>query len=309
MWRRDPDPIARGPRRWQSAGFAGNGFDFSSVTAINDYVEIPASVAGDIWGADAGATATAAITGSAVSSLSLTAGGTLYTGGALVVITGGGGTGATGTATVVAGVVTALNLTAGGTGYTSAPTVTIVPNAQQFLACCYVKLPTTANWMTATNYALPFLGWATSAAGYSGGSDLVQISQSNFGSLQRVHLARQVNGSSVGDVVLVPNAADFGSVVQLAMWRNAAGVGVRIRSANGIVAGTSTVTAPNIGNFSGLTGKAGIGPANWANAIGTGAKNWRLYRGFIENLLTSGRDPVAVLDADYARVAARGVFS
>ena len=41
----------------------------------------------------------------------------------------------------------------------------------------------------------------------------------------------------------------------------------------------------------------------------TGAVKWRYYRSFIENLTTSGRDPATVLDADYARTVARGVFS
>ena len=78
--------------------------------------------------AGSGATATSAVAGGSVSSLNLTAGGTLYSGTPSVVFTGGGGgVGAMAQATVAGGVVTALNLISGGTGYTTAPTVTIVP--------------------------------------------------------------------------------------------------------------------------------------------------------------------------------------
>lgn len=62
-----------------------------------------------------------------VVSITRTAGGTGYTSGATVTITGGGGTGATATATVTSGAVTAFVMTAFGTGYTSVPTVTVTP--------------------------------------------------------------------------------------------------------------------------------------------------------------------------------------
>ena len=74
------------------------------------------------------ATATAAITGDAVSSFTITDGGEHYKSALppTVTITGGGGSGATGTAVVSAtGIVTGITVTAGGTGYTSAPSVAI----------------------------------------------------------------------------------------------------------------------------------------------------------------------------------------
>ena len=78
-------------------------------------------------GGGTGATATAAVTGGAVTGFTVTAGGTGYTMGALVTL-GGPGTGAVGTAVVVGGILTAINLVSGGTGYTTAPTVTLAPN-------------------------------------------------------------------------------------------------------------------------------------------------------------------------------------
>jgi len=62
----------------------------------------------------------------AVSSLSITDGGSNYLDGSLV-FSGGGGSGASGTFTVSGGVIDTLTLTDGGTGYTSAPTVTPDP--------------------------------------------------------------------------------------------------------------------------------------------------------------------------------------
>ncbi len=74
------------------------------------------------------ATATATLTGDAVSAITVTDGGEHYKSALppTVTITGGGGSGATATATVSsAGIVTGITITSGGSGYTSAPTVTI----------------------------------------------------------------------------------------------------------------------------------------------------------------------------------------
>ena len=74
------------------------------------------------------ATATATITGDAVSAITVTDGGEHYKSALppTVTFSGGGGSGATATATVSsAGIVTGITITSGGSGYTSAPTVTI----------------------------------------------------------------------------------------------------------------------------------------------------------------------------------------
>ena len=74
------------------------------------------------------AKATAAITGDAVSGITITDGGAHYKVATppSVTISGGGGTGATATATVSStGIVNGITITSGGSGYTTAPTVTI----------------------------------------------------------------------------------------------------------------------------------------------------------------------------------------
>lgn len=60
-----------------------------------------------------------------ITSITLTNGGTGYTGTPTVSFSGGGGTGAAANAVVVGGVVTAIEITNVGSGYTSAPIVTI----------------------------------------------------------------------------------------------------------------------------------------------------------------------------------------
>lgn len=66
------------------------------------------------------------VSGGGVSpNIQVTAGGSGYTGGATVAISGGSGSGATATATVVGGVVTAITLTNAGTGYLPADTLTV----------------------------------------------------------------------------------------------------------------------------------------------------------------------------------------
>jgi hypothetical protein len=100
-----------------------NGNQLIISTGVNGYIYyiIPGS----------GATATAVLTSTAVSSVTVNTGGVGYTGTAPTIsFIGGGGSGATATATVSNGAVTAINVTAGGTGYTSPPTVVIT--AQTF---------------------------------------------------------------------------------------------------------------------------------------------------------------------------------
>lgn len=95
---------------------AGTGGWVIAYSSITDAVGLTPGVA---------ATATSAITSGAVSSISVTNGGTNYNNRPFITLTGGGGTGATAEATVVNGVITAINVINGGSGYTSAPSVTV----------------------------------------------------------------------------------------------------------------------------------------------------------------------------------------
>jgi fibronectin-binding autotransporter adhesin len=65
-------------------------------------------------------------TGSGLSSVSITSGGSGYQTAPVIKITSGGGSGATAVATVTGGVITGVTITNPGVGYTSTPTVTVV---------------------------------------------------------------------------------------------------------------------------------------------------------------------------------------
>jgi hypothetical protein len=68
---------------------------------------------------------TAVLTGDAVSSVTITDGGSGLSVAPQLIFTGGGGTGAVATATITAGVITLVTVITGGSGYTSAPTITV----------------------------------------------------------------------------------------------------------------------------------------------------------------------------------------
>lgn len=72
-----------------------------------------------------GGTGTAALTATAVTSVTVGVGGTGYTAAPAITFTGGGGSGAAAHAVLTAGVITSFVVTAGGTGYTSVPTVVV----------------------------------------------------------------------------------------------------------------------------------------------------------------------------------------
>jgi hypothetical protein len=69
--------------------------------------------------------AAAAVTNGQVTAVSVTSGGSGYTGNPTITFSGGGGIGASATATVASGIVTAINIISGGSGYTNTPTVTL----------------------------------------------------------------------------------------------------------------------------------------------------------------------------------------
>lgn len=94
--------------------------DFTQASPVSGVAQPYTAVA---LRAGSGATGTAVLTSAVVTSVTITAGGTLYPVAPTISFTGGGGTGATATAVITGGIVTAINVTAGGTGYTSVPTV------------------------------------------------------------------------------------------------------------------------------------------------------------------------------------------
>ena len=180
--------------------------------------------------------------------------------------------------------------------------------SQQFLFSMWVKLPSLANW----NASATLLSMAGDLS-YTSSPSLFVLAQLTGGYLQ----FRRQTAAGAYDVTnvmaITPAPADYGSVVQLSVWRNAAGQGMRLKSANGTILVTKAVGADNTQNFSANTLTVGRNGAAFGGASATATltalSGVRIYRAYMENLARSGRDPVTVLDAAYAAVMARNPFS
>lgn len=181
---------------------------------------------------------------------------------------------------------------------------------QYFLVMFYVRLPIEADWNTISTLA-PFAAWTSVANGYPGEADLLTIAQLDAGTGPRLTARRQTNGASTAEAFnITPETSDFGQFAQILFWRDASGQGFRLKTASNTHLETKAVGSANTGNFSTKVGRLGIGESFWqlSNAAHLEAAKWVLYRGMVENLETSGRDPETVADDDWDRTVARGVF-
>ena len=181
-----------------------------------------------------------------------------------------------------------------------------VGETQHFLWVGYYKLPLTADW-AATGAIRSIFSACTDIGGYTAETDILNISM-RAASPYQIDARRQIaEATAEATTIIQPNAADYGKLVQLAYWRNAAGSVFQIKSAAATTKSAATVHADNTQNFSALRPLWGHPATFYAGP--EGYSGLRVYRGWLENLARSGRDPETVLDADWARVAARGVFS
>lgn len=205
------------------------------------------------------------------------------------------------------------------TGMTADPGIILAPvgdlasiwNAANdyFMVAFYAKLPASGDWNTDATLASMFCATA-SASGYSTPEvDLLTIAQNNGPNMT---FRRQTNGAATVDTLNVSPALHYGSLTQVAFWRNPSGQGARLKSSGGTTVSTGSVSTNNTGDFSAKQARFGV--CESFNDLVTkvphrNAAKYRLYRGWIEDLSVSGRDPITVLDADYARTIARAVFS
>lgn len=181
---------------------------------------------------------------------------------------------------------------------------------QYFLACLYVKLPSLSDWNQTATIA-PFIQFNANVNGYTQGPDLITVSQGFSSPNRTLNFRRQTNGSSTVDQLsLTVPAGDHSQVAQIAFWRDGIEQRGRLKTAlNTTLTTVGAVGSNNSGNFASSAGHVGVGTGFWAFPNHANANNWRLYRGWIENLRLSGRNSVAVLDADWSRVVARNAFS
>jgi len=180
--------------------------------------------------------------------------------------------------------------------------------SQRYLFSMWVKLPSLANW----NPNAVVLTMAGDRQ-YVSAPSLFTLHQATGGQLQ---VRRQTGAGafdSTNQLTLTPASADYGSVVQISHWRTATQQGLRLRSANGTITRTAGAGAANTEDFSAnefCIGRAGAAfTGSTVTGVNTAFSGVRVYRAMMENLARSGRDPITVLDAAYAAVTARGLFS
>lgn len=186
---------------------------------------------------------------------------------------------------------------------------------QQFMFVAYVKLPSDSDWASVAAVR-PFVSVADGSFGVSV-PGIMALGMSTVSAVKYLSMSRQTSGATLATLNLTLPAGYTGTIAQVAGWRTSTQTGVSVRNATaGRTTQTAAVGSANADNFSAIKPKFGVGPNGWSSGLGTGndanASNFRLYRGFVENLNRSGRDPTTVLDADWTRFAARvtaGEFS
>lgn len=173
---------------------------------------------------------------------------------------------------------------------------------QRFCVFSYMRLPTLADWNVSTSIFPVFIG---SDLGYQTAPDPVTIAFANGGLIN----ARRQTALNAADQTSVLGTSHYGLMAQVAAWRTTNNNFVlRVKSAAGSVSSFIASATANALDCSAVTPRFGVGKGFTDYGINTSqrtARNFRLYRGGIENLALSGRDPVAVLDADWTRVQAR----
>ncbi|NML11607.1 hypothetical protein HHL08_15865 [Sphingobium sp. AR-3-1] len=186
----------------------------------------------------------------------------------------------------------------------------IYDDGQQFMVVGYYRLPAEADWY-ADSGVMPIFATNEHTGGYPSAVDMLTIAATSGGGLSA---RRQTNGGSTAATAsLTITSGHFGKVAQIGCYRNAAGFQLQLRTSLGILLSSLQATGSNnSGDFSSLQPQWGITQSLWDFGGKPSLANFReqrVYRGWIENLVVSARDPLAVLDADWTRVMARGDFT
>lgn len=127
---------------------------------------------------------------------------------------------------------------------------------QYFLVCGYFKFPAKADWKTGGGMNA-WIQSSPSGDGFQATPDLVTIGPADGYSMR---FYRQRTATEQDAVFPTVDDAMFGTVCQVAFWRNAAGQGARIKNAAATVLRTLAVNANNTQNFSSQTLKVGAAP-------------------------------------------------
>jgi len=185
----------------------------------------------------------------------------------------------------------------------------LVSALQHFAVCFYARLPTLADWYSGTGM-IPLFCTNGHLQGYAGAPDLLSIGLRSGGQIQAARSTTAVGTAETRNITVPEGMA--GRVSQILYYRNGSKTELRIKNIGGTLNAEAASGAPSTLDLSACLARWGVCQALWdfssKPSLAT-AKRWRLYRGFVENLEISGRNPTVVADADYKRVIARGIFS
>ncbi len=191
----------------------------------------------------------------------------------------------------------------------------VVGGSQLWLECLYLFMPDPRLWtgVQANSFAPVIQTSGTDAAptqyyastpekawvGIKGDGAIVANFQTAIGANSTVNYASSV----------IPHV---GRLTQLGTLRNGPGPtqsALTLKSTAGRTTSGASAggVAANVDSYAASKTKMGVGPtAIWPGAgLDLSQTPFRIYRGFIENLARSGRNPFTVLDDDWARVQAR----
>jgi hypothetical protein len=180
-------------------------------------------------------------------------------------------------------------------------------SAQNFLVALYYQLPTLANWNTSATISTLMDGGT-----FNTGSDILNVNMTNA---PAVTFRRQNGaGGSTQTFSVTLDASDYGKLAQLAFYRTSAGQVALVRTSAGIRWSNSNVGGAlaargtdNPQDFSGNTVR--VGRASFSTGVApNGYSGLKLYRFLLVNMNLDNRDPLTLLNRDWARAVSRGQF-
>tara|TARA_R110000764_G_scaffold29681_2_gene69385 strand:+ start:4185 stop:5063 length:879 start_codon:yes stop_codon:yes gene_type:complete len=178
---------------------------------------------------------------------------------------------------------------------------------QEFLFCSYFKLPPKVDWNPGPSIAGMIASTPLSTQTYTTQPEIFLLSQAGTAGQLDLRVQKAIN-SVLNVGISLPDGEGFydDEVCQIAVWAQGGSGVFRIKNSTSTILASGSFTS-NTADYSGNTIRVGGSPSGFGS-IGNKTKN-RVYRAFVEDLSVSGRDPVTVLNADFDRVIARGVFS
>ncbi|RYD38981.1 MAG: hypothetical protein EOP87_00155 [Verrucomicrobiaceae bacterium] len=198
-----------------------------------------------------------------------------------------------------------------GRGCVSLP-ATVAANIwtdQQFIMCAYYKMPAVPTVTTGSASTSLFTAESGNSDHYGASAEFVLANWITTVS-GRVQFARCTALNTV-DTRNLDMTIHAGLVTQVACWRTATEWNARFKSSAGTTLGTLAGANTKNTTFDFSAKTLNFGPSgSFGIKDPYGAKTGlRLYRGWVENLVTSGRTPITVLDADYTNTIARAVYT